>query len=287
MLSHIPESARATYWRENSQVYSEIPDFGRGGVARVLRDRFSSGSLAPEDLAIPPNDQVLSCMDGGVQHRRGLGMGGSGLLHLPNFLRGELLRTGTVPPEERQLLDHLGRMPFRGFTSHPDCGGGEISYREVYGLKPEDPIDPRDLAEYSQEATTLVANATGKPYLGGVELSRPEGFHPTNMVIYSGIPVDVARLMNALGLTALDHPMNVYRPGHAQPETAIRDMNVAVGGVLMSAKGHGERFSPETPLGIILIGSKEIPLDQLKRELSPLLREFGARVATDGFEFPD
>lgn len=286
MLSHIPESVSSESWRINSQLYTRIPDFGQGGVPRVLGHNFSLG-LAPESLLIPPTEQVLSCMDGGVQHKRGLGMGGSGLLHLPTFLRGELGRTiAALPSKERQLLDHLGQMPFRGFTSHPDCGGGEISYREVYGLKPGDSINPGDLAKYSQEATALVAEATGKPYLGGVDLSRPEGFHPTTMAIYTAMPVDVGRLMEALGLASLDHPMNVYRPGHAQPETAIQDMNVAVGGVLMSAKGHGERFSPQTPLGIILIGSREIPLDQLRGELSPLLRRFGGRIAVDGFEFP-
>ncbi len=286
MIGYVPESLRATHWQKNAQLYTQIPDFGQGGLARVLQARASSGSLDLAALVIPEGERVVGCMDGGVQHQRLLGMGGAGTLHLPNFLRHKLRKTRVIPTEERRLLDQFAQMPFKGFTGHPGCGAGEISLNEVYGLPPGTHTDPGTIDQYSAEATALVAQATGKPYLGEVKLSRPDGFHPTNLIIYAAIAINGPRFVAGIGLGVIDDPMSVYRPAHVYPETAVRDIDVAVREVLMGPKGHGPRFTPQTPLGIILVGSRQIPLEQLRKEVFPIQQAFAGRIAVDGFEFP-
>ena len=212
--------------------------------------------LADLGNAFKPADRTVRCIDEGTPG--GVHLAGSGIL------------LGVDKAAEALKLAGADAI-----TSHAECGAAGIYARS-------NNLDPARADEYGREFARSLADKTGLPYKGHIEIgemARPSGFHTARVAYYDGTgKFDCSQ---AAGLPA---GFVVSRRFIGAPY-ALEEVKVCVS-IATGDHGFGGLITSNAPFLIIVIGDPargEFGLESLKREVEALIAANGGKVEVDGF----
>jgi hypothetical protein len=256
-IDHVKgDNALEAVWELEKAKFDQIAS---DGMAKYAASIESIGD------AFRPIDHTLCCMDERVEG----GVHAAGSLMLV---------------DAKAAQEFVERAGVTGITSHSGCGAAGLLYKREHPEVSEETLSLETLDAYARDKALELAEITGVPYLGHIPLAKMHGspdFHGCRAIYYVGIdsfsPHAVPELPIGFVVDRLYH----------RTEHALQEVEIAIS-IVLGHHGFGHRITKEEAIYLIPVAAtaasdQEMDMDELKDELSYLIKKYDGKVIIDGF----
>jgi hypothetical protein len=229
--------------------------------ARWLEEQGKTLDLDPQqlDAAFEHEPGVCTCIDEGTDGD--IRLAGSGILH---------------PGGIDAVADILRRQGVTKVTAHEHCGAAAIAYRRDHPNEHE--IDNEKVDQYAADWARQLADrlSVDYQYIAQGEMHRPIHLHDASAVYIDMVghfqPQRIAELPKGFVISAKLE----------DTAAAMREIELAAS-IALGPAGFGDKFTPDSPLKLVVVGDRDPVMDQALDELRQV---HGDRVVIQNIAVP-
>lgn len=213
-----------------------------------------------------------------------MGFAGSGILYPAKNWQERIQRVA-------ELLYQKG---ITNITSHDGCGAAGIAYKRD-GEKEGTGFDSSDEygKKWSQDLTETLQKlykTNNRPeeidhsHIAGKDMVRPESFHSARVVYFDATGnFNPGRVENIPKGFLIDYGNEVsLAKTEEEKEYPIEELKIALN-IAFGSHGFGDKFNSDNPFIIVVEAKTQKELDEIKKQIEPVVYSYGEKVKIDGF----